>query len=85
MATTKTSTLTVELPAALAAALADYAATIGRSADFVVAAALAALVSSEDDGTDFSSASQAALTRIWDNDQDAIYDNWKELYGVTQG
>ena len=26
--------------------------------------------------------SQAALARVWDNDEDAIYDNWRELYGV---
>jgi len=26
--------------------------------------------------------SQATLARDWDNDDDAIYDNWRELYGV---
>jgi len=26
--------------------------------------------------------SQAALARDWDNEDDAIYDNWRELYGV---
>jgi predicted transcriptional regulator len=26
--------------------------------------------------------SQASLQRIWDNEEDAVYDNWKELYGV---
>ncbi|HUV87738.1 MAG TPA: hypothetical protein VMX79_11580 [bacterium] len=26
--------------------------------------------------------SQAVLARDWDNEDDAIYDNWRELYGV---
>lgn len=26
--------------------------------------------------------SEASLQRIWDNEEDAIYDNWRELYGV---
>lgn len=26
--------------------------------------------------------SQASLQRVWDNEEDATYDNWKELYGV---
>jgi hypothetical protein len=26
--------------------------------------------------------SEASLQRIWDNEEDAIYDNWRDLYGV---
>ena len=26
--------------------------------------------------------SEAALQRVWDNEEDAIYDNWRELYKV---
>ena len=26
--------------------------------------------------------SQASLQRVWDNEEDAVYDNWKELYGI---
>jgi predicted transcriptional regulator len=26
-----------------------------------------------------------SLERVWDNDADAVYDNWKELYGVSEG
>ena len=26
--------------------------------------------------------SEASLQRIWDNEEDAIYDDWRELYGV---
>ena len=30
----------------------------------------------------WSFASEASLERIWDNDEDSAYDNWRELYGV---
>ena len=30
-------------------------------------------------------ASEAALDRLWDNDQDAAYDNWRTLYDVPAG
>ena len=33
----------------------------------------------------WSAASLPALQRVWDNDADAVYDNWRELYGVPQG
>jgi len=26
--------------------------------------------------------SEDALRRVWDNEEDAVYDNWRELYGV---
>ena len=26
--------------------------------------------------------SEASLQRIWDNEEDAIYDNWRELYDI---
>jgi predicted transcriptional regulator len=26
--------------------------------------------------------SEAALRRVWDNEEDAAYDNWRELYDV---
>src|SRR5437867_3955094 len=27
----------------------------------------------------------ASLADVWDNEADAVYDNWKELYGVKEG
>ncbi len=30
----------------------------------------------------WSSLSDASLQRIWDNEKDAAYDDWRELYGV---
>lgn len=35
-----------------------------------------------DDRPDWSFASAKALERVWDNPEDARYDNWRELYGV---
>jgi hypothetical protein len=29
--------------------------------------------------------SEASFAREWDNDKDAVYDNWRELYGVREG
>lgn len=29
--------------------------------------------------------SEPSLLRVWDNDPDAEYDNWRELYGVSEG
>ncbi len=86
MAKSPVSTITLELPENLAQALVAYARQHDQSPESVVTAALATLLGDDEDGrVDFSAASQAALARIWDNDQDAIYDNWKELYGVTTG
>ena len=30
----------------------------------------------------WSFVSENSLRRVWDNEQDAAYDNWRELYGV---
>lgn len=27
----------------------------------------------------------AAMAELWDNEEDAIYDNWRKLYGVEDG
>ena len=35
-----------------------------------------------DDETNWSAMSLDTFQRDWDNAEDAIYDNWKELYGV---
>lgn len=29
--------------------------------------------------------SEPSLMRIWDNDRDAVYDDWRNLYGVQEG
>jgi hypothetical protein len=35
-----------------------------------------------DDRSFWSTLSSDSLDRVWDNPEDARYDNWKELYGV---
>ena len=30
----------------------------------------------------WTSISEQSLSHVWDNDEDARYDNWRELYGV---
>lgn len=29
--------------------------------------------------------SEPSLLRIWDNDSDAVYDNWRNIYGLPEG
>uniref|UniRef100_A0A7C2P5H5 DUF104 domain-containing protein n=1 Tax=Schlesneria paludicola TaxID=360056 RepID=A0A7C2P5H5_9PLAN len=38
---------------------------------------------SEDE--EWKSASLSRLEEVWDNPEDAVYDNWKQLYGVQPG
>jgi hypothetical protein len=58
------------------------------SEDQVVASALDILFGLTDvfDGPaerqGWSFLSKHSLTRVWDNEEDAAYDNWRELYGV---
>ena len=33
---------------------------------------------------EFERLSLGALSDLWDNDEDAIYDNWTELYGALE-
>jgi excisionase family DNA binding protein len=50
------------------------------------AAVRSAKLASEADGLEeFERLSLAGLHDLWDNDEDSIYDSWKELYGVQQG
>jgi len=40
------------------------------------------LTGEPDEETDWSAMSLDSFQRDWDNADDAIYDNWRELYGV---
>lgn len=35
-----------------------------------------------DDETDWQNLGLATFEKEWDNEEDAIYDNWREIYGV---
>lgn len=81
----------IEISAELAARLAAIAQQRHVSEDQLVAQALdvlfrlIALEETSDTTQDWTSLSAASLRRVWDNDEDAIYDNWRELYGVPEG
>lgn len=53
---------------------------IGRALDILFN--LADLFDQRAERQGWSSLSEASLQRVWDNEEDAAYDNWKELYGV---
>ena len=42
---------------------------------------LAELFDEQAERQGWSFLSQSSLQRVWDNEEDAVYDNWKELYG----
>jgi predicted transcriptional regulator len=46
---------------------------------------LAEILDETVDRSDWQRLSEASLLRLWDNEQDAVYDDWRELYGVSQG
>lgn len=64
------------------------ARTHGLSEDQIVEKALDILFSLTDlfdertERKGWSFLSEGSLQRIWDNEEDAAYDNWRELYGV---
>jgi excisionase family DNA binding protein len=37
------------------------------------------------EGSDYSLVSEEVLWKTWNNPGDAVYDNWREIYGVRQG
>ena len=39
----------------------------------------------EPQSEEWSELSSATLRRVWDNDVDSVYDNWREIYGVPPG
>ena len=68
--------------------LSRLARTQGLSEDQIVEKALDILFSLTDlfdertEQRGWSFLSEDSLRRIWDNEEDAAYDNWRELYGV---
>lgn len=43
------------------------------------------LLESQLSDPDWHSMSLASFTKDWDNSEDAIYDDWRELYGISAG
>ena len=38
-----------------------------------------------EEASHFDQMALAAMTDLWDNEEDAIYDDWRTLYGVAAG
>ena len=78
----------VQLPLESAEQLRLLAQVRRTTEDEVVAKALDVLFRLADveeaqgERREVSALSEGSLSRIWDNDEDAAYDNWRELYGV---
>lgn len=37
------------------------------------------------EGEAWARLSEASFAKDWDNEKDAVYDNWRDLYGVREG
>ncbi len=55
-------------------------AVVGKALDLLFR--LTEILNDQAERQGWSDMSADALTRVWDNDQDAVYDNWRELYGI---
>lgn len=77
--------LSVTIPEDLAAMVAAFEEREGLSTDTVISMALEQFFGTSGDARSFAAASETAFGRLWDNESDAIYDDWKELYGVRAG
>ena len=80
----------VHLSEERAARLGQLASVSGTTEDALIEKAIDILLelSQQKSGAErqaWSAASLPALQRVWDNDADAVYDNWSELYGIQQG
>lgn len=42
------------------------------------------LINETEDNADWQSLSFTTFEKDWDNPEDAVYDNWRELYGVSE-
>jgi hypothetical protein len=89
--TTKIVEKRVRLSADRASQLSQIAQSQHVSEDQVIEKALDILFSladpleSAEERQGWSSLSEQSLQRVWDNESDASYDNWRELYGVPAG
>ncbi len=78
----------IQLPAEQVDRLRHLTEATQLTEDQVIAKALEILFSLTDildaraERRGWSFLSEDAFQRVWDNDEDAAYDNWRELYGV---
>jgi predicted transcriptional regulator len=78
---------TVRIPADLAERLGQTAQAQHMSENELIAKALYLFFSLSQEGAldrgDWMTSSEAAFSRVWDNEADARYDNWREMYGAS--
>lgn len=80
----------VHLSSDRAERLARLAARRRATEDALVAKALDLLFELSDEDGDqaergfWQALGRKSLRRVWDNEADAVYDNWRELYGVPE-
>ncbi|MBI2761046.1 MAG: hypothetical protein HYX51_06450 [Chloroflexi bacterium] len=78
----------IHLPRALAERLSLAAESEHTTEDAVIEKALDVLfavnqvLAAQSERGAWSSLSDDALRGVWDNDHDAAYDNWRDLYGI---
>ncbi len=83
-----TITKSVHLSKARAERLGQLASKKGTTEDAVIAQALDIFfdlngdLESVSERAAWNSMSATSFNRVWDNEADAVYDNWKELYGL---
>jgi len=69
--------------------LAELSRQTGMKASELIAKAIDQFLSSEvsekEESDSWSAMSLSAFEAEWNNDKDAIYDNWRELYEVKPG
>jgi len=46
---------------------------------------LAAFFEEDEEREPWHLMSERSLERVWDNEQDAVYDDWRSLYGISEG
>ncbi len=80
----------VHLSADHAERLAQLAQIRGATEDALVEKALDLLfgvtgdLSEQEERRAWGALGLKSLARVWENDADAVYDNWRELYGVPE-
>jgi predicted transcriptional regulator len=77
---------TVHIPAEMAERLNQIAQAEHISENELITKALDMFFSLADDASldrrDWTISSEGAFSKVWDNEDDARYDRWREIYGV---
>ncbi|MFN0145748.1 MAG: hypothetical protein ACKVT1_04500 [Dehalococcoidia bacterium] len=77
----------VRLTPAEAERLSRIARESSRTEERLIASAVRIYldICDSDSSREWASLSAPAFARVWDNQDDAVYDHWRDLYGVQEG